>query len=616
MEEGGRRGAKIGRVRVERRRGLPLYWTDAPEPFVGALIFRVGRSDENLRAGGITHLVEHLALSCIGRRRIEFNGHVEGSFVLFSAEGSRSDVAAFLQDVASSIDDLPVDRLAEQKEILRAEAETRPPGVVSHLLALRFGPCAHGLRFHRELGLGWLRGPDVVAWRDRCFGDGNGAAMLSGTPPEGFAIELRPVDPLPAVEPVPIPSLALPAQATVGEENAAVSVVAPRSLALNAGFAIAMERARQTLREGAALSYSPTAFYEPLDGRTAHAVLAADCRPQDSGRVRDGLLAILDDLAERGPTEEELEWDREMRRRADDDPNRPLGELDAHVRDTLWGVEPISLEQLSMERDDLVAADVAAAMADSLPSLLALVAGVPPPTTRLGEYSPERKDALQGQRYAPTAEWRAWRERSELVIGDEGFSYLQPDRGETTSWLYGECVAGVWTLSGNLEVVARDGSAVVLRPNRYERGQEAVDRVAEALGPERLVPLDDLEGRLAPLVAEQLADRAEHLDAEVDVLGAVLGSGEQLCHLAEASRNSPAGQQVGLLVLTDRRVLFLFLGSEIRHIVEERRDDVRLDVKGRFRKRLVIDGKDRTELRNIQPAARLEEIAAAQSRRA
>jgi len=82
---------------------VPVLWADAPDPFVGALMFRVGRVDETLRNGGLTHLVEHLALSAIERGQFQFNGHVEPAVTVFYASGTRDEVLQYLSGISTAL---------------------------------------------------------------------------------------------------------------------------------------------------------------------------------------------------------------------------------------------------------------------------------------------------------------------------------------------------------------------------------------------------------------------------------------------------------------------------------------------------------------------------------
>jgi len=63
-------GRPIHRAEQE---GLRIYWTESDGPFRAMLVFRVGFADEPLPLRGISHLVEHLAITP-KRRLYSFNG--------------------------------------------------------------------------------------------------------------------------------------------------------------------------------------------------------------------------------------------------------------------------------------------------------------------------------------------------------------------------------------------------------------------------------------------------------------------------------------------------------------------------------------------------------------
>ncbi len=68
------------------REGLRVYWTDTGGAFRAMLAFRVGFADEPLPLRGISHLVEHLAISP-KRRLYQFNGWAGIATTGFWAEG-------------------------------------------------------------------------------------------------------------------------------------------------------------------------------------------------------------------------------------------------------------------------------------------------------------------------------------------------------------------------------------------------------------------------------------------------------------------------------------------------------------------------------------------------
>ena len=112
--------------------GIPVLWAEAPAPFIGALMFRVGRADETLRTSGLTHLVEHLALSKFERGPYEYNGRVEVALTAFWASGEPDEVLRYLTEVAHELSDLPLERLdgltrpGPAFELYRKKADVSP----------------------------------------------------------------------------------------------------------------------------------------------------------------------------------------------------------------------------------------------------------------------------------------------------------------------------------------------------------------------------------------------------------------------------------------------------------------------------------------------------------
>ena len=77
--------------------GVTVLWADTgPGATVGALSFGVGRADETAATGGITHLVEHLALARFGQQDFEHNGFVDGTRSVLHAAGTPAEVAEHL----------------------------------------------------------------------------------------------------------------------------------------------------------------------------------------------------------------------------------------------------------------------------------------------------------------------------------------------------------------------------------------------------------------------------------------------------------------------------------------------------------------------------------------
>lgn len=144
---------------------------------------------------------------------------------------------------------------------------------------------------------------------------------MTSAPPDGFELALHGGEPAPAMpEPTPIDYVELPAAHVGGPSGrVVVSYLAERSSEIAIASALARDRLTEALRYRAGLSYSVEQWFEPLTAHLGHHVLWADCRDDDADSVQRVLIGILDDLAEHGPTEQELERHRdEARARATD----------------------------------------------------------------------------------------------------------------------------------------------------------------------------------------------------------------------------------------------------------------------------------------------------------
>ena len=68
--------------------GVPVFQAEVPGRVRAALQFRVGTADEPLHMAGVTHLIEHLALSGLGTQPYEYNGFVDNVQCVFLMSGT------------------------------------------------------------------------------------------------------------------------------------------------------------------------------------------------------------------------------------------------------------------------------------------------------------------------------------------------------------------------------------------------------------------------------------------------------------------------------------------------------------------------------------------------
>jgi zinc protease len=164
--------------------GLPLIIAPDDGPAEVGLLVRVGWADEPLSRAGLSHLVEHLALSGIDRPEHPWNGAVDATHTLFHAEGTPEQCAGFLQEVAAGLSALPLDRLEVEGRVLRSEAaHHRRSSVSGRLLELRCGPAGYGACEQEQFGLRALDAEEMLHWAAHRFTRRSAVVFWTGPPP-------------------------------------------------------------------------------------------------------------------------------------------------------------------------------------------------------------------------------------------------------------------------------------------------------------------------------------------------------------------------------------------------------------------------------------------------
>ena len=389
---------EIGRAAVG---GVPVFFAEGPPPFVGSLVFRVGRADETATTGGITHLVEHLALPITGRRALDFNGSVDNILTTFWASGDADLVLPFLTDTSERLGSLPLERLETERNTLLAEDSVRGGGLSRLAFALRFGPNQHGLTGYDEYGLRTVVAEDVAAWAETKLVAGNAAVWLTG-PGDSLEIELAPGSRLRSPEPAQLPGIPWPCFYDEGAfGGVAFSLLARRSLAFSAALSILEHRVQARVRYELGLSYSPEAAFMPLTDDLVHAVVGVDTLMANSERVVEETLAVMESLAADGPSDEELDDERRFAARAVADPTAILGQLSYATGQHLLGAELVQPAELERARAELTRSDMAEALGAALDTLLVIAPPGTPQPARLSRYPLESTDVVEGKTYGP-----------------------------------------------------------------------------------------------------------------------------------------------------------------------------------------------------------------------
>ncbi len=352
--------------------GVPVLWQPAPGPLSASLIFRVGRRDETFVTGGITHLVEHLAMSALPRSHLECNASVHIGTTTFTATGRPEKVVEFLGTICTALSHLPTQRLATEAAVLRAVDSIVDHPALTHLLARRYGARGVGLAGFEEPAVRALTEQQVLAYAAQHFVAGNAALTLTGPPPAGLRL------PLPSGErpcrtpniPLPVP---LPAWSDQPLDGVAVSLLAPDGEAPAAGMRILRDRLEDELRRDRGLVYEVDWSGGVVADDTVHIGLYLDPKRGDAATVAGSVVTALRVMADEGPTDDELAHDLEGFLEAMTDDRFVPEHLDALATALLSG-EPVQpLEDKIAHRRSVTAGAVREAFRTALPTLYVLV---------------------------------------------------------------------------------------------------------------------------------------------------------------------------------------------------------------------------------------------------
>lgn len=463
--------------------GVPVVWAPAPGQFTAALVFRVGRADEQPIDGGVTHLVEHLAMVRVGQPRYDCNAFVDGSRTVFFASGTPADVTAFFDIVTRELGDLPLDRLDKERDILHREQAGRDGSVVEAHRHLRYGMWGHGLMGQPEVGLHTLNGSRIAGWAKFAFTAGNAAMWMTGEPPPDLRLHLAAGVARQAPTPQPIPDLTFP---MIVDEVPGFGLGFELAREVGAGTFMSLfhRRLRQRLRLDEGLVYDVLGEYEPLDGKRALALLGADCEPRHVDQVGAVAFEILDALRGGSVSDDELRDEVADLERGFDDPTAIAGLLDATVTDELLGMPARSPDDRLEEQRSTTASDIAR-RADEARSSAILLATMSAPPDGFRPFPRSSASEIDGREIKPLLSLFGVGRRQRLVIGRRGVTLRSAD-GVRTTIRYEDCVMLEKPADDELVLWDRDGDRIYI-PAIYWRGGGAVLAEIEAAIPERLV---------------------------------------------------------------------------------------------------------------------------------
>jgi len=520
--------------------GVPCFWADMPGPCSAGLLFRVGRADELLSNGGLTAIVQRLALAEADYQRCDYDARVDATTTSFYAGGDPGDVANFLALVCRGLAALPLERLESDKRVLGIEDERELAGLAERLLMMRYGAAGYGLPFYEQLGLRWVRAEHVSSWAAQWFTRGNAALWMTCPPPAGLRLDVPDGMRVSPPHPQVLPGLELPAFAAAGEGPVASATVAARSAALTTAARSVAERLR------ADPAREVTAWQLPLAGSLSHRHIAVE----GGERPLDALVSALSAVAAEGPTREELADAVEFAVHGVRADEAVPGNLDRLAVDELLGAPRRWKEDVVREAQSVSYAEAAAALREALTSQLLLApADAAKPAEGLHDYPWFSPDRVQGSELKP-----AGRAAVRLVVGQDGVSHVTTASGRASTVRFRDVAAAVQEPDGSLTLIGRDGAIVPIDPAAFRGAGQVVSDLERTLPRELVIPPRDAGG-LEHVARRKLRPGAP-VGRELRLLHDRLDHGEEVVTLCTAI----VGFKFGLLALTDRRVIWLHLG--------------------------------------------------------
>ena len=449
--------------------GVPVFWTEAGDEMLAGLMFRVGRADESLARGGITHMIEHLTLHPIGVEAAKhYNGQVDAVTTTFLRRGTAGEVAEFFRAVCANLRELPAERLERERQVLRTEADRWRPGMADLLFAERYGADTYGLRCYPEYGISAVQAGDLREWSGRYFTRGNAALWVAGgKPPGGLALDLPDGVAVPAPQPGGKPP-ATPAYANAPVQGVAWSAVVGRSPTAQAYTVILDRRLKRELRHEQALAYSPSAALAVRDLQMAHVLAVADGLPEVHSLLVAAFIREIERLADKDVGEDELRSVIDSLLLNADTSRGAIQSVTSAARNSILGRPPRAVASWKEDLAAVSPAQVRTVGREALASSLFVLPQRSVPHRPFTWLSGCSDTAVAGRRIRSAD---SPLDPARLVVGPDGVSVV---RGQAiTTVRAAECAALLRWPDGGRQFIGRNGSVVRIEPTLWRLRNQA-----------------------------------------------------------------------------------------------------------------------------------------------
>jgi len=464
--------------------GIPALFTRTDGPTHAGLAFRVGFADEPLSRHGITHLIEHLALFPLGVADYHYNGATGDEITYFHTRGSEADVVAFLNGVCRTLQDLPLHRLAIEKEILRTEERGRGLSAGDLLAVNRHGARDFGIGGYGELGLPGITPDGLRRWLDWFFTRGNVALWVAGPAmPPGLRLGL----PDGVRRQVPRASSALPARPAyiTGPAGMLAWNAGVRRHAASSIFAAVLQRAMfRSLRQESGISYTVQTDYATRGDGSAIVAATADALPEKSGAVLGGFVDVLASLRYAGadPAEVTTVIAQECDRLAEASRHGAL--LPDQIHDLLTGAPVLDLPELIAAARAVTPAQVQTIAAEAWADGLIMA----PQGVRV-QWAGFTRAPYRSTHVVTGAEHPAvGGAEVRLIVGQQGVS-LAGGEDDYLTVMFDQCAAMLAFPDGGRRLVGYDGISVAVEPTVLENAGQAVPYIDSRIHPDLRVDM-------------------------------------------------------------------------------------------------------------------------------
>ncbi len=443
--------------------GVPTVIAPTSGQLHAGLVFRVGQADETLARSGITHLLEHLTLFPLGIADYHFNGATGSVLTHFHMQGSDKDVGGFLTRVCGSLNELPVHRLAMEKEILRTEAAGRGAHVNDPMAIWRYGARGYGVAGYPEWGLSAITPDDLRAWLATYFTRDNAVLWIAGDGvPAGLRLDL----PAGTRRPAPAATSALPvtpAYFAGPSRSTAWDAVVGRSAAAGVLSGVLERELFRALRQEGGLSYTAQTNYEPRGDGYATITAVADALPEKADAVLGGFVDVLAKL--RVGRIDPADVEAVVGKAVDGYGNAEAdaARLPAYAFNLLVGHRVQTLDEAAAELRAVTPDAVAAVAAEALGTGLLMT-----PAGRRADWAgfaaaPTASDTVVPGRAYPSVDTPGAR----LVVGDTGVTVVHADE-QCATVTYDACSAALAYPDGGRLLIGHDAVVVRVEPGLYE----------------------------------------------------------------------------------------------------------------------------------------------------